>query len=253
MLFLSLAVCFSLAACSSKSGQPTEENRPSNSVTAANIQKTEEPGAGISDVQKTEEADELSGRLKQYKAFLQDEISSETKSDGPCFLRDFCNWAVPGKAGTEISYALFDMTGDGLPELHVLTDISYSVHTIQDDQLITWYEGDRYCRPLNNGAILEKIESTGIHYGYYFLDGKGEMCLCVGFSCPPKGAKKGIYKYYFGTGGGDSPIDYDDIEVSKKEWKKLTKPFLAMSSDQIIWKHITDLNYLESYKYGMLR
>ena len=232
MLFLSFAVCFSLTACSSKSSQSTKENSPSNSVTAASIQKTEE-------------SDELSERLKQYKAFLQEEISSETKSDGSLFLRDFCNIAVPEKAGAEISYALFDMTGDGLPELHVLTDISYSVHTIQDNQLVTWYEGDRHCRPLNNGVILEKIESTGIHYGYYFLDDKGEMYLCVGFSCPPKGAKKGIDKYYFGTGGADAPDDYDDIEVSKKKWKELTKPFLAMSSDKIIWKHITDLLFIE--------
>ncbi len=235
MLFLSFIVCFLLTACSSESSQLTKENSSSNSATAVNIQKTEE-------------ADELSERLKQYKAFLQDEISSETKSDGSWSLRDFCNMAVPGKAGTEISYALFDMTGDGLPELHVLTDISYSIHTIQDNQLITWYSGDRYCRPLNNGVILEKIESTGINYGYYFLDGEGEMYLCVGFARPPKGAKKGVYKYYFGTGGANSPHDYDDIEVSKKQWKKLTKPYLAMSSDKIIWKHITDLDYLEAYR-----
>lgn len=229
IIFLSFTVCLSLTACSSKSSQSQNENSSQNSVNTA-------------DVQKTDETDELSERLKQYKSFLQDEISSETKSDGPCYLSDFCNCVVPGKTKDGIRYALFDMTGDGLPELHVLTDISYSIHTIENDQLITWYEGDRYCRPLNNGVILEKIESTGIHYGYYFLDSKGEMILCVGFSRPPKGAKKNIYKYHFGTGGADSPYDFNDSVVSKKKWDKLTKPFLAMASDKIIWKNITNFN-----------
>lgn len=154
--------------------------------------------------------------------------------------------AVPGKSGTEINYALYDMTGDGLPELHVSTDISFSIHTIEDNHLITWYSGDRYCRPLNNGAILEKIESTGTSYCYSFLDSKGEIVLNVGFAEPPKGAKRNIYAYYFGTGDGDT---LHDIEVSKREYKKLTKPFLAMKSDKIIWKHITDLDFSTDKNY----
>ena len=30
---------------------------------------------------------------------------------------------------------MFDMTNDGIPELHVLTDISYSVHTVEGKKL----------------------------------------------------------------------------------------------------------------------
>ncbi len=51
---------------------------------------------------------------------------------------------------------MFDMTNDGIPELHVLTDISYSVHTVEGKKLITWYEGDRYRRPLIIKLYLEK-------------------------------------------------------------------------------------------------
>lgn len=240
---LAVAVCLWLTAGPSTSSDSPNESSPQNNVNADKMQKTENPDA---DIHGTQETDELSERLKLYKAFLQDEISSETKSDGPMSLSDFCNVTVPGKAESEISYALYDMTGDGQPELHVLTDISYSIHTTRDNQLITWYEGDRYCRPLNNGAILWAKGSTGYHYGYYFLDGQGEMRLCVGFGRPPKGAKKGLYRYYFGTGGPDSPDDYNDIDVSEKKWKKLTKPFLAMRSDKIIWKHITDLDFVEA-------
>ncbi len=210
ILSLSFVILLSLTACSSKSSHTT-------------------------DIQKT---DELSERLKQYKAFLQDEISSETKSDGPYYLRDFCNMVVPEKTEDGIRYTLFDMTGDGLPELHVLTDISYSVHTIENNQLITWYQGDRHNRPLNNRAILQKLESTGTHYAYIVLDNKGEEVFSVGFSEPP-GPK---FKYLFSTnlsGTGD-----DDVELSKGDWDKLTKPFLSVGSDKIIWKNISDLDFL---------
>ena len=69
------------------------------------------------------------------------------------------------RKGNGVRYALFDMTNDGIPELHVLTDISYSVHTVEGKKLITWYEGDRYRRPLNNKAILGKTESSETYSG----------------------------------------------------------------------------------------
>ena len=153
-----------LTACSSKSSQLSKQkkskNSSSNSINADGIQKS----------------DELNNQLKQYKLFLQDKICSESKSNDRWNLSDFCNTVVPGETEDEIQYALFDMTGDDMPELHVLTDISYSVHTIENDKLITWYKGDRHRRPLNNRAILEKV---GSYYGYIVLDHKGEKV----FSC----------------------------------------------------------------------
>ena len=218
--FLIFAVCLFLTACSSKSSQSPDESSLQSSAAAI-------------DTQKTEETDELSERLKRYKAFLQDEISSEHKEDKESYyLRDFCNVVVPEKTEDGIRYALFDMTGDGEPELHVLTDISYSIHTIENNQLTTWYEGDRDNRPLNNRAILQKVESTGTHYTYIVLDSKGEEVICIGFAEPP-GSK---YKYLFSTGD-------DDVELTKSDWDKLTKPFLTIGSDKIIWKNINDLDF----------
>lgn len=203
---------FLLTACSSKSSQSAIGNSPQSSVNK--IDKT------------------YSTRLKQYKSFLQNEIYSETRSDGSWYLRDFCNRVVPGKTEDGIRYALFDMTDDGLPELHVLTDISYSIHTVENNQLVTWYEGDRYNRPLNNRAILQKIVSTGTHYAYMVLNSKGEEILYIGFSEPP--GSNG--KYLFNTGE-------DNVELSKSEWEKLTKPFLSIGSDKIIWNDVNNLDF----------
>lgn len=219
IIFLSFIVFHLLTACSSKNRQPANENILQNNT-------------ATTDVQKTEETDKLNEKLKLYKAFLQNEIYSETRSDGSWYLRDFCNRVVPGKTEDGIRYALFDMTDDGLPELHVLTDISYSIHTVENNRLVTWYEGDRYNRPLNNRAILQKIVSTGTHYVYMVLNSKGEEILYIGFSEPP--GSNG--KYLFNTGE-------DNVELSKSEWEKLTKPFLSIGSDKIIWNDVNNLDF----------
>lgn len=101
-----------LTVYSAKNSQPANENIPQNNTAAT-------------DVQKIEETDELNERLKLYKAFLQDEISSEDKEDKEFYyLRDYCNWVVLEENG--IRYALFDMTGDEIPELHIPTTIARS-------------------------------------------------------------------------------------------------------------------------------
>lgn len=213
IIFLSFIVFHLLTACSSKNSQSVKGNISQNNT-------------AITDVQKTEETDELNERLKLYKAFLQNEISSEDKEDKEfLYLRDYCNRVVPEEDG--IRYALFDMTGDEIPELHILTDISYSIHAVEKNHLVEWFEGDRYCSPLNNRVILQKVELHNI--GYIFLDKKGEEVLCVWFG-------KSGNDYRFSTGG-------EDIKLSRNQWEKLKKPFSAIGSDRIKWKNIDNLDF----------
>ena len=119
------------------------------------------------------------------------------------------------------------MTNDGIPELHVLTDISYSVHTVDGKKLITWYEVYRYRRPLNNKAILGKTESSETYYEYIVLDNKGEEV----FSCAFAKNQRNICLFSNGE---------DYIKLSKRKWEKLTSPFLSIGSDKINWKNIND-------------
>ncbi len=206
-IILLLFIAFHLlAACSSKSSQSVNGNIP----------------------QKAEKKDELKEQLKLYKNFLQDKISSEDREAKEShYLRDYCNVLVPGKDKHGIRYALFDMTGDGIPELHILTDISYSVHTIEKNRLVEWFAGDRYCSPLNNGAILQQVESNDI--GYIVLDSKGEEVFWVWFG-------KSGNDYRFSTGG-------DDVKLSKGQWEKLTEPFLSIGSDEITWKAYRNIDF----------
>ena len=174
------------------------------------------------------EMNELSDILRLYNLFLKNEVGSNNKKGESYFLKDYCNnYNKLDKTGNGVRYALFDMTNDGIPELHVLTDISYSVHTVEGKKLITWYEGDRYRRPLNNKAILGKTESSETYYEYIVLDNKGEEV----FSCAFAKNQRNICLFSNGE---------DYIKLSKRKWEKLTIPFLSIGSDKINWKNIND-------------
>ena len=174
------------------------------------------------------EMNELSDILRLYNLFLKNEVGSNNKKGESYFLKDYCNnFNKLDKTGNGVRYALFDMTNDGIPELHVLTDISYSVHTVEGKKLITWYEGDRYRRPLNNKAILGKTESSETYYEYIVLDNKGEEV----FSCAFAKNQSNICLFSNGE---------DYIKLSKRKWEKLTSPFLSIGSDKINWKNIND-------------
>ena len=174
------------------------------------------------------EMNELSDILRLYNLFLKNEVGSNNKKGESYFLKDYCNnFNKLDKTGNGVRYALFDMTNDGIPELHVLTDISYSVHTVEGKKLITWYEGDRYRRPLNNKAILGKTESSETYHEYIVLDNKGEEV----FSCAFAKNQRNICLFSNGE---------DYIKLSKRKWEKLTSPFLSIGSDKINWKNIND-------------
>ena len=174
------------------------------------------------------EMNELSDILRLYNLFLKNEVGSNNKKGESYFLKDYCNnFNKLDKTGNGVRYALFDMTNDGIPELHVLTDISYSVHTVEGKKLITWYEGDRYRRPLNNKAILGKTESSETYPEYIVLDNKGEEV----FSCAFAKNQRNICLFSNGE---------DYIKLSKRKWEKLTSPFLSIGSDKINWKNIND-------------
>ena len=167
------------------------------------------------------EMNELSDILRLYNLFLKNEVGSNNKKGESYFLKDYCNnFNKLDKTGNGVRYALFDMTNDGIPELHVLTDISYSVHTVEGKKLITWYEGDRYRRPLNNKAILGKTESSETYYEYIVLDNKGEEV----FSCAFAKNQRNICLFSNGE---------DYIKLSKRKWEKLTSPFLSIGSDKM--------------------
>lgn len=176
--------------------------------------------------------------LVAYDNFLAGSINAQDLkheiSDGVVTIKD-----ISLEPDLKTYYALFDMNGDGIPELHLrpITGGSYAIFTYDNGQIALWHDGPDYESPLNNGAILYERDGaapTHINYYYLVLDSDGNQTSKVYFS-----------KYHSVNESDltESP-DYDvfmleDKEVSKDEWNSLTNEYLTNSSDLIIWKDIS--------------
>jgi len=175
--------------------------------------------------------------LAAYKKFLAGSMNAQDLkheiSDGVVKIKD-----ISLEPDFKTYYALFDMNGDGIQELHLrpVAGGSYLIFTYLDGQIVLWHSGPDYESPLNNGAILYERDGaapTHINYYYLVLDSNGNETLKVNFS-----------KYHsVDESGKTESADYDvfmmeDKEVSEEEWNSLTKDYLSNSSDLIVWKEI---------------
>lgn len=134
--------------------------------------------------------------------------------------------------GSNTLHALFDMNGDGIPELHLrpTTGGGYEIFTYRDGRVVLWHADVDYCSPLNNGALLYKRPGGApphTNYMYITLDPNGNEIARVRFSeydvVDESGLKVGV-RYI-----------YEDDDVSKETWDELTKKFLSTKSDLIKW------------------
>ncbi|MBE5993874.1 MAG: hypothetical protein E7247_15985 [Paenibacillaceae bacterium] len=243
-LLLSTIFLFSLNACGQSSSTTSaiadtvpvsselikvNSEQPSDSSSAQT--SAAEPSAKSNDSPAFEEA------LAAYKKFLAGSMNAQDLkqeiSDGVVKIKD-----ISLEPDFKTYYALFDMNGDGIPELHLRPVVggSYLIFTYLDGQIVLWHSGPDYESPLNNGAILYERDGaapTHINYYYLVLDSNGNETSKVNFS-----------KYHsVDDSGKTESAEYDvfmmeDKEVSEEEWNSLTKDYLSNSSDLIVWKEI---------------
>ena len=172
---------------------------------------------------------------KAYENFLAGNTDAQDLnqeiSDGVVTIKD-----ISLEPDYKTYYALFDMNGDGIPELHLRPGVggSYVIFTYMDGQIVLWHNGPDYESPLNNSAILYQRDGaapTHINYYYLVLDPDGNEVSKVYFS-----------KYHSVEESGTTESTnfdvfmYEDKEVSEEEWNSLTKDYLSSASDLIIWK-----------------
>ncbi len=236
-LFLLLAsiFVFALSACEQNgtiNPAITKASPTPNATTTANP-------AQPSDNAPSHTSDDVSSAnndaLVAYENFLAGSINAQDLkheiSDGVITIKD-----ISLEPDLKTYYALFDMNGDGISELHLrpITGGSYAVFAYIDGQIVLWHDGPDYESPLNNGAFLYERDGaapTHINYYYLVLDSDGNEVTKVYFS-----------KYHsIDESGSAESADYDmfmveDKEVSKDEWDSLTNGYLSLPSDLIIWK-----------------
>ncbi|WP_349670777.1 hypothetical protein [Lacrimispora sp.] len=243
-LFLSTIFLSSLNACGQKSTTTLEttDTLPASSelIKVSSEQPSDSSSAQISAVEPSSKRNESSAyneALAAYNNFLSGSMNAQDLkheiSDGVVKIKD-----ISLETDFKTYYALFDMNGDGIPELHLRPAVggSYLIFTYLDGQIVLWHSGPDYESPLNNGAILYQRDGaapTHINYYYLVLDSNGKETSKVNFS-----------KYHsVDESVKTESTDYDvfmmeDKEVSEEEWNSLTKDYLSNSSDIIVWKEI---------------
>lgn len=175
--------------------------------------------------------------LAAYDNFLAGSINAQDLkheiSDGVVTIKD-----ISLKPDLKTYYAIFDMNGDGIPELHLRPIVggSYAVFTYLDGQVVLWHDGPDYESPLNNGAILYERDGaapTHVNYYYLVLDSDGNEISKVYFSKYHSVDERGL------TESTDYDVfRFEDKDVSEDEWNSLTSKYLTNSSDLIRWSEL---------------
>ena len=193
-------------------------------------EKNMEAGETSAEAGYASDSPQSAAAVSAYEAFLQGDADAEDpkhdlSESGTANIKDLF-------LGTNTLHALFDMNGDGIPELHLRPTAGggYEIFTYRDGQVVLWHADVDYCSPLNNGALLyERPGGAPPHtnYMYITLDSNGNEIARAKFSkydvVDESGLKVGA-RYI-----------YEDNDVSKETWDALTKKFLSAKSDLIKW------------------
>ena len=139
-------------------------------------------------------------------------------------------WRDEEESKFDNKMALFDMTGNGVPELHLKSPSLYYILTIKDNKLIVWKTLWNNDELLNNGTFLHTRYGGApnhIDYIYYILDSNGEELYRIDFN---------VYDDDENGSYGESDIYlFDGIEISMEQWVSLTKRYFEIGSEKIEW------------------
>lgn len=186
-------------------------------------------GCALKQSQTTLQNEDASEKaLLLYEEFLNGSINAKN-DDNSININDIFRFDDEEQSKYN-QYALFDMNGDGLPELHVRSVDSYDIFIYNNGNIILWHSDVSYSYPLNNGAILY-IRNGGapshINYAYTLFDFYGNQ----------------IFKIYFSVYDSTNENNYDEnalfifdeVKLSKENWDSLTERYLSIKSDLIKW------------------
>ncbi|MDR2929204.1 MAG: hypothetical protein LBV41_13565 [Cytophagaceae bacterium] len=183
----------------------------------------------------TNAKDELSSQelilnhiLTSYNKFLKGNISIKQENE-MIHIQDVFIFDNEDQQAYN-QYALFDMNGDALPELHVRSVNSYDIFTYQEEEIKLWHTDVPYSRPLNNRSILyERIGGAPAHidYKYKLFDFYGNHIFEISFS-KYDSSNRGIYDE-------NSLYIFDEVELAKEKWDSLTEKILSIDDDLIQW------------------
>lgn len=126
----------------------------------------------------------------------------------------------------DLKYVFFDSDQDGIDELHIKSTSCYYILKEQDEKLVVWANLPVDYEPLNADNLFCWLKKDDVsdkeEYSYCVLFPNGEIAWEVSFSRIKN-------DYYF-----------ENVQVTKEQWKGMTEYFLAMGSCEIIWNEVNE-------------
>lgn len=215
---LFLLLVFMLCGCN----QPKDNNNSSSDNQQSN---TNNSSTKIEISTGNEAVDKLFGE------FLSGEKSAVDKDGHTITINEYLDTTTEN---TYQKYAIYDMSGDNIPELIIKTPRAFDIFMIKNNAVTLWHSGAWYCKPLNNMAILyERPGGVPNHtdYQYYKLGPNGEEIEKITFSIYSGTEVSGV-KY-------EETYYVNDEKATKELYDSTANPILALSDDNIVWKDLT--------------
>ena len=167
-------------------------------------------------IQPTDPSDVV---ISMAEKFLKGEISAANGDGRTVSIQDYLR-------SDYNKYALYDMSGDAVPELIIKTGEGLTIFSIKEQGLTVWYHhGTTYAKPLNNRAIFYARPGGApehTDYQYLVLDHNGEKLQSISFA-----------EYH----GNNAEYFINGEKVSKTAYEGLYKS-LSLSDDAIVRKDI---------------
>lgn len=172
--------------------------------------------------------------LKQYRinqaVRIYQEFIEGKRTAGSWNIKEIAMPTGEPERRDETVYAIADVTGDGIPELHILgARAEYVIFSVKDGEM--YQCGYFVCNmclysPLKNGGLLYKGNDRhdyGEHYKYFELDASGEPVNEVYFSWVSKDTD--YWKYQ-----EKDIYEFDGQTCTYEEWYELTRKYLRTTA-----------------------
>jgi|GEM_PF-1888851 len=250
LLICILSVCLLLTAFAGCK-QEAAESTPESIAESAVEQETSTSQPSTSEIIVYTENDPMYiEALVAYEEFLRGErpFNSRTADTPLLYITEMeqVHFTVMEYEEVErrVTYALYDMNGDGIPELHLTGFNGYLALTYYNNELISWFHGgtsgsSHSYYPTESGNVLYIRPGAApphITYQYLILNYFGREIERIYFA-----------KYDVNMDGEytetDANVDrretdayyFEDEQVTKAEWDELTEEYFADSIDFLEW------------------
>lgn len=161
-------------------------------------------------------SDAYNQAVKAFDEFLLGKRATETSYGDEYFVKVYHPLDEDSRSEDIDTFALMDITGDGIPELHTRSSAYYNIYSYQNNEIKSVFDTNTLHGPvylLENGMMFTTHATTGTIYTFTTFAADGTNTDL----------------WFLDTDGHDGSYQFDGKFVTKTEWDELTKDYFALA------------------------